>query len=147
MGPDAEEDAQENPWMPWIVLLFAVLGLAFDSFSLYFFYKDSEESGKSANMFTALLHVGADFLRSGTTFISSLLMFAGVDTAKVDSIAAIILGVSILGGAAFAMCELMRDAWQYLSGAGQENAVREIQLDDEEKSLEDHQCDEKLIGA
>jgi len=95
----------------YIVLFFACLGIVFDLASLHAFYGDSDEVGGHANMWTALLHVGADFLRSMTTFVSSILMLCfSVDTTAVDNWAALILGITILGGALFGVVELLKSA-------------------------------------
>jgi len=105
-----EEEEEVNGY---IVLFFACLGIAFDCASLYAFRTESEGAGEAANMWTALMHVGADFLRSCTTLVSSVLMlFFNVDTSTVDSYAALILGITILGGALFGIVELLKSADQ-----------------------------------
>jgi len=124
------EDEEESPWMPYIVLFFATFGIIIDAFSLYYYFhsdkdesdkdesdEDESDEGHSTNMFTALLHVGADLLRSITTFVSSLLMFAGLDIEKVDSIAAVVVGVTILAGAVYGVWELLVEARQYFCGS------------------------------
>jgi Co/Zn/Cd efflux system component len=58
-------------------------------------------SVKQVNMFSALLHVGADFLRSTSTIVMSLLiLLAHVDSGCADAYTSIIIGISILCGAA-----------------------------------------------
>lgn len=86
---------------PYIVMAFALAGLAFDGVSLFAFWRSAQKSGASLNMGTALLHVGADFLRSATTLCMSLLiLLAGMDGTCTDATASLLVGATILGGAA-----------------------------------------------
>lgn len=102
----------------YIVLSFACLGILFDCASLYAFRKEAEGTGEAANLWTALMHVGADLLRSSTTFVSSILMlFFKVNTSTVDSYAALVVGITILGGAALGLLELLRSADKLSVGA------------------------------
>jgi len=96
MGSD-EEDVN-----PYIVMAFAVVGLVSDVASLFAFWRSARKSGEeSLNMCTALLHVGADCLRSMTTLVMSLLiLLGGMDGACTDASASLIVGATILSGAA-----------------------------------------------
>lgn len=109
MGSDAGEEEEEVNG--YIMLFFACLGIIFDCVSLYAFRKEAEGTGEAANMWTALMHVGADFLRSFATFVSSILMLVfKMDTSTVDSYAALVLGITILGGALLGILELLKSA-------------------------------------
>lgn len=57
-------------------------------------------SGKSVNMFSAFLHVSADFLRSSTTLVMSLMiLLCKVDSTCIDAYSSIFIGVTIFAGA------------------------------------------------
>jgi hypothetical protein len=96
VGSD-EEDVN-----PYIVMAFAVVGLVSDLASLFAFWRSARKSGEeSLNMCTALLHVGADCLRSITTLVMSLLiLLGGMDGTCTDASASLIVGATILSGAA-----------------------------------------------
>ena len=54
------------------------------------------------NMFTALLHVMADFLRSTSTVVMSMLILAGgFDSTCLDAYTSMLIGASIVAGALF----------------------------------------------
>ena len=57
-----------------IVFIFAVMGLLFDFISMLSFYYWSRGSASEVNMCSALLHVGADTVRSTTTLAESILI-------------------------------------------------------------------------
>merc|ERR1711920_666599 len=59
-GPMEDVDDDVNGW---ITLSFALAGIAFDLACMIEFYKSGKrsEAARSVNMFSALLHVGADF--------------------------------------------------------------------------------------
>lgn len=128
--PDFEGEAEDV--VAWIVILFAGFGLLFDFISLWSFWyhakKDAElefeaqktkavEDGKTTaqvkkpevNMLTALLHVGADLLRSTTTFIEGIiLLFIPADPEKserIDAICGLIICLSVYAGSAYALYE------------------------------------------
>ena len=57
-------------------------------------------SGKSVNMFSAFLHVRADFLRSTTTLVMSLMiLLCKVDSTCIDAYSSVFIGVTIFAGA------------------------------------------------
>merc|ERR1711933_79310 len=77
-------------------------GVGFDVMCMVEFHKSNQRTGsaRSVNMFSALLHVGADFLRSTSTLVMSLLiLLAHVDSGCADAYTSILIGVSILCGA------------------------------------------------
>jgi Co/Zn/Cd efflux system component len=98
-----EGDGEEDDVNGWITLAFAIGGVGFDVMCMVEFHKSNQRTGsaRSVNMFSALLHVGADFLRSTSTLVMSLLiLLAHFDSGCVDAYTSIIIGVSILAGAA-----------------------------------------------
>lgn len=114
----AGEDADDVN--PWIVFIFAVWGVIFDLISIWAFRRNVKKGagveGASVNMMTAFAHVGADFVRSTSTFISSLLMFAGANTTQSDAWAAIVICVTIYAGAVFMAYEWAVDVLKYCRG-------------------------------
>lgn len=110
-------DQGEEETNPYIVLAFAIWGLVFDAAAMCAFVWNHRKSsaGAQLNMCTAFLHVGADFLRSSTTFVASILMLCfDYHTGATDAWASLIVGTSILavGGAGF--LALLRKARQAL---------------------------------
>jgi divalent metal cation (Fe/Co/Zn/Cd) transporter len=98
--PPEEEDGEEVNG--WITLVFALGGVAFDLMCMMEFYKSNQrqESIKAVNMFSAFLHVGADFLRSTSTTIMSLIILIGnQDSTCVDATTSLIIGATIIAGA------------------------------------------------
>lgn len=94
----AEEHSEEET-NPYIVLAFAIWGILFDCAAMVAFAWNHRKSRSSRrlNMCTAFLHVGADFLRSSTTFVASILMLGfNYDTGETDAWASLIVGASIL---------------------------------------------------
>lgn len=88
---------------PYIVLGFAVAGIVFDIISLWSFRRSKKKTGgnREMNMMTALLHVGADFLRSSATLVMSLMVIVWhVDGECADATASLAVGATILLGAA-----------------------------------------------
>ncbi|KAJ9466151.1 hypothetical protein DIPPA_04966 [Diplonema papillatum] len=118
---EAAQDAIDKPWEtaeddddvnPYIVLAFAIAGIAFDVVCLvpYFLYRNKPADQNTEamlntahtahmNLCSALLHVSADFLRSLTTFFESLaILLLDVDGRKADTYAAIVVSGSIIVG-------------------------------------------------
>eukprot|EP00932_Pfiesteria_piscicida_P013215 SRR837773.24732.p3 GENE.SRR837773.24732~~SRR837773.24732.p3 ORF type:complete len:188 (-),score=64.02 SRR837773.24732:47-610(-) len=96
-----EEDVDEVN--PFIVLVFACAGLLFDLASLWSFWRSAkaDPEGAGLNMRTALLHVGADFLRSSTTLVMSLMIMIGhINGTCADAFASVLVCATILVGAA-----------------------------------------------
>jgi len=86
----------------WITLAFGLCGFMFDLIALWYFQRSGKkgEGQQAFNMFTAFLHVAADFLRSGSTVIMSLLiLFGGYDSMCLDSYTSLLIGAMILAGA------------------------------------------------
>lgn len=97
----AEEEADDVNG--WITMAFASGGLAFDIACMAEFHRSNrkQQSVKQVNMFSAFLHVGADLLRSSSTLIMSLLILLTThDSTCLDAYTSLIIGVSILCGAA-----------------------------------------------
>jgi len=96
---DAKDEDDVNGW---ITLGFALGGVGFDLMCLLEFYKSNKKTGsvKSVNMFSALLHVSADFLRSTSTLIMSLLiLLCKVDSTCIDAYTSVFIGITIISGA------------------------------------------------
>merc|ERR1711933_49192 len=84
-------------------LAFAVGGLLFDVACIVAFHRSNKKTGdvRQVNMFSALLHVGADSLRSGSTCVMSLLiLLAGVNSTCLDANTSLFIGATIVLGAA-----------------------------------------------
>merc|ERR1711920_883587 len=99
-GPMEDVDDDVNGW---ITLSFALAGIAFDLACMIEFYKSGKrsEAARSVNMFSALLHVGADFLRSSSTLVMSFLILGtNFDSGCLDAYTSVLIGATILGGAA-----------------------------------------------
>jgi len=102
-GKKEAAEGDEDEVNGWITLAFAVGGIAFDVVCMVEFHKGNQRTGsaRSVNMFSALLHVGADFLRSTSTMVMSLvILLAHFDSGCVDAYTSILIGVTILIGAA-----------------------------------------------
>ncbi|CAL1162812.1 unnamed protein product [Cladocopium goreaui] len=86
----------------WITLGFALGNMLFDIICLVNFLKSHKQtgSGKHANMFSAFLHVGADFLRAFTALVLSLLILicTSWDSTCLDAYCSLVIGVTILCG-------------------------------------------------
>lgn len=98
---------------PWIVFAFACWGIVFDVASIYFFWRNAKKMGANLgiNMMAAFLHVGADFARSCTTFVESILIIGfGFNGTVTDAWACMMVSAIILAGAAFALFEWFLDA-------------------------------------
>lgn len=94
-----EDDDDVNGW---ITLGFGAGGVVFDLISLWSFRRSERKGsgGRAMNMLTALLHVGADFLRSVSTVVMSLLILVGgFDSTCLDAYTSLLIGTLIIGGA------------------------------------------------
>jgi len=83
----------------YITLVFALGGVIFDVICLFAFYRSHKKVGDSRalNMFTALLHVGADCLRSTSTLVMSvLILHGGFDSMCVDAYTCLLIGATIM---------------------------------------------------
>jgi divalent metal cation (Fe/Co/Zn/Cd) transporter len=99
-GWDSDE-GDEDDVNGYITLGFALGGVVFDALCLWAFYESNKKNGEArhVNMFTALLHVSADCLRStSTTVMSILILWGGVDSSCADAYTSILIGVTIIGG-------------------------------------------------
>jgi len=91
---------------PRVVFAFALFGLVFDVASLFTFryWTDPEEmeEAEAVNMGSAFLHLASDFLRSTTTLVLSLLIFANPAQPSYlfDGSATLFITATILAGAA-----------------------------------------------
>jgi len=135
-----------------IVFTFALLGLIVDGLCLYayrvFAQKDAEieyaamlEAAKlegtdleqtaaelkkpQINMLTALLHVSADLMRSCSTFVEGIVLFAGGLTPAgqeyVDAICGIFIGATIYAASIYAIYEWLATFYGWFTGLG--NAI------------------------
>merc|ERR1712014_250998 len=105
----------------WITLGFGVGGVVFDVISLCAFYLSNRKQGevRAVNMFTALLHVGADFLRSTSTMVMSLLILVGgYDSTQptcLDAYTSLLIGASIVAGASMGVVSWIKLLIRYFS--------------------------------
>merc|ERR1719230_157244 len=86
----------------YITLGFALGGVVFDLACLLAFHSSNKKtgSGRHVNMFSALLHVSADFLRSTSTFVMSLLILTtDFDSTCLDAWTSLFIGATIVCGA------------------------------------------------
>jgi len=112
----AEDDDDADEVNPAIVMAFAIWGLLFDALSLGAFVRNQRGSGEQigVNMTAALSHVGADFARSITTLVESILIMAfRFDGTKTDAWACMAVGSTILLGAALAIFQWVREVIVY----------------------------------
>eukprot|EP00993_Chasmostoma_nieuportense_P003028 NODE_3776_length_902_cov_34.064516_g3623_i0.p1 GENE.NODE_3776_length_902_cov_34.064516_g3623_i0~~NODE_3776_length_902_cov_34.064516_g3623_i0.p1 ORF type:complete len:264 (+),score=51.14 NODE_3776_length_902_cov_34.064516_g3623_i0:58-849(+) len=108
LGEEAGEEVN-----PYIVFAFAVWGLTFDLLSFLGFYC-FRSHGKQVNILSALLHVGADTLRSTTTFVESILIWIfKFEGDIVDAYACLIVSGLILCGAASGLYAWWKEAREY----------------------------------
>merc|ERR1712157_37677 len=107
----------------YITLGFGAFGVFFDSISLWAFYISNrkEGDGRAVNMFTALVHVSADFLRSTSTVVMSLLILVGgFDSTCLDAYTSMLIGASIVAGASVGVVSWIKLLVRYIlpSSAG-----------------------------
>jgi len=110
----AEKD--EDDVNGYITLGFALGGVVFDALCLWAFYSSNKQNGEArhVNMFTALLHVSADCLRSTSTLIMSLLILVGhVDSTCADAYTSVFIGVTIIGGGLTGIYSWLRLLWAF----------------------------------
>jgi len=151
--PEPGEEAEAEDVVAWIVILFAGFGLLFDAISLWSFWyhakKDAQlefeaqktkavEDGKTTaavekpevNMLTALLHVGADLLRSTTTFVEGIILLVlPADPARselIDAIAGLIICLSVYVGSAYALYEWFFETKKWFLSLGKPAATPEV---------------------
>lgn len=101
----------------WITLGFGAGGVVFDLISLWAFYRSNQKQGevRAVNMFTALLHVGADFLRSTSTVVMSLLILVGgYDSTCLDAYTSLLIGASIVAGGSMGVYNWIKLLIEYL---------------------------------
>lgn len=113
LSGQGQDDDDVNPR---IILAFAILGWCFDMISLFAFRKNQTgDDSFGVNMQAALMHVGADFLRSGTTFVLGILiMFFKFDGARTDAIACMVVSGLIFVGALMAFKEWTKEFKSYV---------------------------------
>merc|ERR1712113_896339 len=124
-GPMEDVDDDVNGW---ITLSFALAGIAFDLACMIEFYKSGKrsEAARALNMFTALLHVGADFLRSSSTLVMSLLILVGgFDSICLDAYTSLLIGTLIIGGACVGAVQTARLAHAYFFAPQEETQKME----------------------
>lgn len=109
-GWDSQEGSEDDV-NGYITLAFALGGVFFDALCLWAFYSSNKKNGEArhVNMFTALLHVAADCLRStATTVMSILILWVGVDSSCADAYTSIIIGVTIIIGGVMGILSWIR---------------------------------------
>lgn len=103
---------------PYIVLGFSCWCLVFDSISICAFarnLRNSRESASQINMLAAFTHVSADFARSLTELIESvLIMVFQWDSVKTDAWACLIVSSTIMLGVALALCSWCKTIFQVM---------------------------------
>lgn len=111
-GRNSSEDDDDDDVNGWITLGFALGNILFDSICLVHFFKSHKQtgSGKHVNMFSAFLHVGADFLRAFTTLVMSLLILicTSWDSTCLDAHCSLVIGVTILCGVVVGLWKWIR---------------------------------------
>jgi len=117
-----EEDAVN----PHIIVAFSLLGMVFGGIALRAFMKEAEfEQG--SNMTVALVQVLADFARCITTLVAAVLMLQfGLNGARTDAQACVIVSVLVFGGVGLAVWEWLKDLRSYFRGdqdAGNQDAL------------------------
>lgn len=123
----ASGDFSDDGVNAYIVFGFAVGGLVFDLICLapYFFYgcpcikkaEDEDEDivdagakSEEMNLCSALMHVSADLMRSTTTFVESILIWAfNINGSKCDVYATVIVSATILMGMAKPLYDWIQD--------------------------------------
>jgi len=103
----------------YITLGFALGGVVFDLACLAAFYSSNKKtgSGRHVNMFSALLHVAADFLRSSSTLIMSMLILCtSFDSTCMDAYTSLFIGATILLGAMAGVFRWLKLLAKQLSG-------------------------------
>merc|ERR1712048_1013786 len=101
---NAPSDGDDDDVNGYITLAFALGGVVFDAISLWFFFQSHKKTGTGAalNMFTALLHCGADCLRSTSTTVMSVLILTGAfDSTCLDAYTSLFIGATIVCGALY----------------------------------------------
>jgi Co/Zn/Cd efflux system component len=103
----------EDAVNPHIIIAFSLLGMVFGGVALRAFMKDAEfEQG--SNMTVALVQVLADFARCITTLVAAMLMLQfGLDGARTDAQACVIVSVLVFGGVGMAVWEWVKDLREY----------------------------------
>jgi len=103
----------EDAVNPHVIIAFSLLGMVFGGVALRAFMKDAEfEQG--SNMTVALVQVLADFARCITTLVAAMLMLQfGLDGARTDAQACVIVSVLVFGGVGMAVWEWVKDLREY----------------------------------
>jgi len=106
----------EDAVNPHIIIAFSLLGMVFGGVALRAFMKDAEfEQG--SNMTVALVQVLADFARCITTLVAAMLMLQfGLDGARTDAQACVVVSVLVFGGVGLAVWEWVKDLREYFRG-------------------------------
>jgi len=110
----------------YITLAFALGGVSFDAMCLVAFYRSNKKTGSArhVNMFSALLHVGADCLRSASTLVMSVLILgAGYDSTCLDAYTSLFIGATIIAGASTGLYQWLKLLLRYC-GCSAEGAAR-----------------------
>merc|ERR1711897_62671 len=108
---NAPSDGDDDDVNGYITLAFALGGMVFDIISLWFFFQSHKKtgSGRALNMFTALLHCGADFLRSSSTTVTSVLILTGeFDSTCLDAYTSLFIGATIVCGGLYGIVNWFR---------------------------------------
>mmetsp|Transcript_23310 Transcript_23310/g.62266 ORF Transcript_23310/g.62266 Transcript_23310/m.62266 type:complete len:214 (+) Transcript_23310:432-1073(+) len=120
MGVDEPDVKDDNNVNGAITLAFGLAGVVFDLVCLWSFYRSNKKTGsaRQVNMFSALLHVGADFMRSvSTTFMSVLILSGAFDSTCLDAYTSMFVGVTIIAGALLGFYKWLRMLMSWCRGA------------------------------
>lgn len=123
---EAAAEGEEEDVNGWITLGFGAGGVVFDLISMWAFYRSNRKQGevRAVNMFTALLHVAADFLRSTSTVIMSLLILVGgFDSTCLDAYTSMLIGASIVAGGLFGVFNWLKLFYEYFCKRGGESEI------------------------
>jgi len=102
---------------PWIVFAFGLAGLIFDIISMVAFYinarreRAKNKDGLPVNMLAAFFHVGADWIRSLTTTVESIILFkyTNLNGDLIDAWCAVVITVAIFIAIMFGYYEVILD--------------------------------------
>ena len=131
---------------PYIVFAFALFGLLFDLGSLLAFRKWGQsfsvlaggDDAEALNMSSALMHVLSDCLRSSTTLIESVLIFANTDIPSyvLDGWATLLVTASILFGAVRAVYKWARQLQAWVKAGNETGSKLQAQADPSDRNVQ-----------
>lgn len=164
---DLRHPREKEHLSPEIVLIFGSIGVCFDLISFWGFYRWGLHSilsgygegspmaspmavndamspssriigSTSMNMRSAFMHVGADLLRSMVTVLEGLLVIFGhTDGKSTDSLASLVVSITILSGVAAGVLAWSRQACLFFSRRSSEELLPDTPLVEFSRSLPD----------